>query len=299
MKILRYIIPLLLLGFVSCRDFQVHFFGDSQLAEVDGKGLMASELSSVVPKEYRGEDSVIFVETYIEKWIRKQVKLREAERVFLTSEADIETMVEEYRQLLLIKKLDEQYVAASVDTTFSEQQIMQYYQQNASNLRLGRDIVKGEVLRVPLQSDQAKTLKELMSSSVESKREDLLSICEKNGFEFADLSQNWVESSALLDLLPLVRGAQSEKLLAQHGLNHMKDESYDYYYQIFEHKSVGDVAPLEWVSSTIRTILTTERQQALIREQEEALYNAALLDGLIKRQYQEREEKREKTEKKE
>lgn len=259
------------------------------LAEVDGNTLMQSELESVVPKEYRGEDSVAFVEVFIDKWIRKQVKLREAERIFLSSEADIESMVEEYRQLLLIKKLDERCVSISADTTYTDQQIQEYYLNHESNFRLNRDIIKGEVLRVPIDHDQSKKVKELMESNSETKRNDLVAICEKNGFEFTDLSLSWFEAAELLDLLPLVRSDESDKLISERGVIQMKDSNYDYYYQIFDHKVVGDIAPLEWVRSTIRTILITERNQALIRANEQTLYGEALLEGVIKRQYKERE----------
>lgn len=287
----------MLLGFVSCRDFHVNLLGDVVIAEVDTKSLMLSELSSNIPKEFKGEDSLAFVEVYIDKWIRKQVKIREAERVFFTSEADIEAMVEEYRQLLLIKKLDERYVNLSIDTIYTDSQIARYYQDNATNFRLNREIVKGEVLRVPLGSDQTKKLDKLFGSDSESKRADMLSICEKNGFVYTDLSASWVDAVEIFDLLPIVRSEQTDKLLTKRGVAHIKDSDYDYYYQIFDNLESGDIAPLEWVRSTIRTILATERQQALIRSNEESLYGSALLDGVVRRQYKEREQQEKKKEK--
>lgn len=289
MKRLIYIIPLLLLAFVSCRDFHVNLAGDSVMAEVEGKQLMYSELSLAIPKEYKGEDSVIFAEVFIDKWIRKQVKLREAERLFVTAEKDIEAMVKDYYQSLLIRRLDERCVRNSADTTYTDHQISQYYQDHANSFRLNRDILKAEVIRIPLESDQTKKLKELMNSSQESKREDMLSICEKNGFEFTDLSQSWVEASELLDLLPLVRSEDPDKILSSRGLCHMKDDTFDYYYQILDLKETGDISPLEWVRSTIRTILITERQQQLLRDNEDLLYSRAMVEGVVKRQYEQRE----------
>lgn len=283
----------MLLGFVSCRDFHVNLVGDAVLAEVDGKSLMKSELATVVPKEFSGEDSVAFVEVYIDKWIRKRVKLREAERIFVTSGADIEAMVEEYRQLLLIRKLDERCVGSSIDTVYTDQQIADYYRDHSSNFKLNREIVKGEVLRIPLGSDQTKKLEKLLASTSESMRADMVSICEKNGFEYTDLSSSWVDAVEIFDLLPIVRGEDNDLVLTHRGIEHIKDSSYDYYYQIFDHRSVGDEAPLEWVRSTIRTILVTERQQALIRSNEESLYGAALIEGVVKQQYKEREETKE------
>ncbi len=273
----------MLLGFVSCRDFHVHLVDDRVVAEVADSRLKQSDIASVMPKEYRGDDSVAFAEVFVDKWIRKQVKLREAERIFFTSEADIEAMVEEYRQLLLIKKLDDRFVGMSIDTTYTEHEISTYYQNNVSSFRLNRDIVQGEVLRVPLKSDQTKKLIGLMGVDSESKRKDFLSICEKNGFEFTELTSRWVEATELLDLLPLVRNDDLDKLLVKSGVNKMSDSEYDYLYRITDYRRAGDVAPLEWVRSTIRTILVTERQQKLLRENEQILFEKAIEEGVVKR----------------
>ncbi len=286
MKILKYIISLAVLAFTSCRDFQINLSGDSVLAQVGATSLMQSELSSVVPQEYHGEDSVVFVELYIDKWIRKQVKLREAERIFVASQEDVEAKVEEYRQSLLIKRLDEHFVRSSIDTLYTEREIEDYYQINSNNFRLNREIIKGEIMRLPLDDKQTKKLVELMKSDSETKRKDLLSICEKNGYEFIELSSSWILGTEMLDYLPLTRGDKTSKLLSQSGVNHVSDDNYDYYYQILEYKKVGDVAPLEWVSATIRQILINERQQNLVKSREDKLYLEASSEGIIKRQYQ-------------
>jgi len=44
---------------------------------------------------------------YIDRWVVKQLKLKEAEVLFSSSADDIDRMVEEYRQALLIRKLDQ------------------------------------------------------------------------------------------------------------------------------------------------------------------------------------------------
>ncbi len=288
MKRLFYIIPLLLLIVVSCRDFHVTLSGDAVLAEVGSKTLLQSELESALPKEYRGSDSVAFAEVFIDKWVLRQIKLREAERLYSSSEADIEAMVEDYRQLLLIRRLDEDCVRSSSDTVYTDSEIEQYYQRNLQNFPLSHDIAKGQVLRIPLKDSQTKKLVELLGQSSESAQLDLLSICQKNEFEFVDYTTSWVDVTKILDLLPLVRGDKADKLLLKSGVNSMKDENYDYYYKIVEYKKAGDTSPLEWVRSTIRTILITERQQTLIHENEQSLYYDAVFDGSIKLQYQSR-----------
>ncbi len=293
MKKLIYILAFATLTLSSCRDFQLNLSGDTELAQVGSTSLMQSELQSVIPKEYRGEDSVTFVELYIDKWIRKQVKLREAERIFQTSQHDIEAKVEEYRQSLLIKRLDEHYVRSSRDTVYTERQIAEYYQNNSNNFRLNRDIARGEIMRLPADDKQRKKLVELMKSSSESKRKDLISICEKNGYEFVEFN-TWVIASEILDYLPLTRTQEASKVLSKSGVNHIGDDDYDYYYQILEYKKVGEVAPLEWVQQTIRQILVNERQQNLIKNREDILFIEASTEGVIKRYDVDKRDKNEK-----
>ena len=73
-------------------------------------------MESVVPKGVTGEDSAAFMKVYVDRWVRKQLKLKEAETLFSASGDDIDKMVEEYRQALLIRKLNQLYVDRSIDT---------------------------------------------------------------------------------------------------------------------------------------------------------------------------------------
>ena len=58
----------------------------------------AARRQSVVPKGVTGEDGAAFMKVYVDRWVRKQLKLREAETLFSASGDDIDKMVEEYRQ---------------------------------------------------------------------------------------------------------------------------------------------------------------------------------------------------------
>ena len=281
MKVLKYILVCLVLGFVSCRGVAPVSEEADFVAKVGDKRLTISQISTMMPKGYHGEDSVAFVHLNIDKWVRNQVKLREAERQFATSQADIEARVEEYRQSLLMKQLDEQYLSSTIDTVFTDDQLTQYYQNNIDNFRLNSNILKGNYLRTPKSIKNGATLAKLMESDEESKHKDLLSLCEKNGYTYVSLSTKWVDANELLDSLPLTRGDELSKVLSKRGVTHISDENYNYYYKIVEHRAVGDIAPQEWVESTIRQILTTERGQALINERDESLYDVAVSEGVV------------------
>lgn len=115
-----------LLFLASCQELPGYFASDTTLARAGNKELRMRDVESVVPKGVTGDDSAAFMKVYVDRWVCKQLKLQEAEVLFSASADDIDKMVEEYRQALLIRKLDQHYVDRSIDTTFTENEIAAY-----------------------------------------------------------------------------------------------------------------------------------------------------------------------------
>ena len=81
-------------------------------------------------------------------------------------------MVEEYRQALLIRKLDQHYVDRSIDTVFTDEEITAYYNAHKADFRLDRPIVRGRIVRLGLHYRQASKLKALMGSKTAVQQQD-------------------------------------------------------------------------------------------------------------------------------
>lgn len=74
---------LLLVLAVGCQEVPRYWGGGRVvLAEAVGRKLYAREVKAAIPKGVVGEDSVAFVNRYVEKWVHKQLKLHEAEELF-------------------------------------------------------------------------------------------------------------------------------------------------------------------------------------------------------------------------
>ena len=112
-----------------------------------------------------GGATLAFAELYVRKWIGKQLKLSEAEQLFSASADDIEAKVEAYRQSLLIRKLDQFYVDERIDTTFTEEDIAAYYNAHKAEFKLDRPLVKGRIVRFPVNHRQSFKLRELVKAS--------------------------------------------------------------------------------------------------------------------------------------
>ena len=268
----RYTILLAGVLLTACQELPRYFSGEELLAKVGDKELVVDELRRSIPGGLTEADSSAYAHVFVDRWVRRQLKIREAEQLFSSSVADIDRQVEEYRQSLLVRKLDQFYVDRMVDTTFAAEDLEAYYNTHKSDFKLDRTIVKGCVVRVPKSYRQRSRLKELMASKQEARQQDFRDICLKQEFLMSDYATEWVNWSDFLSQLPTVRSASYEGLLLKNGVQEMSDESAYYYFRIDEVRRAGEAAPLDEVRSTIRRILFNGRQQQVIRDHEEQLY---------------------------
>ena len=186
----------------GCQELPGYFASDTTLARAGGSELKMRDVESVVPKGVTGEDSAAFMKVYVDRWVRKQLKLQEAEILFSASADDIDKMVEEYRQALLIRKLDQHYVDRSIDTTFTENEIAAYYNAHKADFRLDRTLVKGRIVQFGEGYRRARKLRELMGAKSEARQQDFRDICAKNDFTVTDFSDQWVDFPEFLSFLP-------------------------------------------------------------------------------------------------
>ena len=238
----------------GCQELPGYFASDTTLARAGGSELKMRDVESVVPKGVTGEDSAAFMKVYIDRWVRKQLKLQEAEILFSASADDIDKMVEEYRQALLIRKLDQHYVDRSIDTTFTENEIAAYYNAHKADFRLDRTLVKGRIVQFGEGYRQARKLRELMGTKSEARQQDFRDICAKNDFTVTDFSDQWVDFPEFLSYLPTLRSQNYDPVLASTAVQEMRDSHAHF----------------------------NQRQSEIIRSHEEELYNRACEGGSIK-----------------
>lgn len=267
----------------ACQELPRYFASDQTLAEVGKRELRAGELQTVVPAGLTGDDSVAFVRKFVDRWVRKQLKLQEAEVLFSASEKDIDRQVEEYRQALLIRKLEQHYVDRSIDTLFTDEEIAAYYQTRKADFKLDRPLVKGVIVRFQEGHRLGARLKNLLRENRPAQQRELHDLCEKNNFTVTDLHEQWVDFSEFLSWLPAVQSQNHNAMLAPgRGVQEMRDNQSHYYFRIDTVRREGDPIPLERVRTTIRRILFNQRQGEVIRSHEEELLQRGLDENKVR-----------------
>ena len=286
-KILLVVGVLVTLG--ACRELPSPFEYDRVVAQVGDKKLRESDVQSIYAQAVTAEDSTALLEIYVDRWVKKELKLRAAETLFRDSEEAIEAMVAEYRNSLLTRRLDQYYVDQELDTLFTDAQIEEYYNRHPSDFRLDRTVVRGRQMLVPSNFRQTTKLREAMRSTSDEKLQDWRDMCQKNSIEIQEYT-SWVDYSEFLSTLPTSRGRKYEELLKQDVLQEMRVDDGRYYFVITDIHRAGDAAPLERVRETIKRILFNQRQSEIIRSHEEQIYEQALASGELRINLSEEEE---------
>lgn len=270
-----------LLVAVSCRELPDYLVGEDTIARVGRDELTIHDVAEAMPSNLQGDDSLTFVKQYVDKWIVRQLKVEEADRLFSGSEKDIERMVEDYRESLLNSRVDQYYVDQQSGGEFTEEDIAEYYNTHKSDFTLDRTLVKGRIVAFSDTYRQAKRLKEQMQKAATSATDDktFADTCEKNGFQLIDNRSGWINFADFLANLPTTRTQDYEPLLDKMGIQEMEANGMRYYFDFTSVCRKGNVAPLEVVSDNIRRILVTQRRSAIIKSHEEAIVDQAEQQG--------------------
>jgi hypothetical protein len=284
MRIWNYIsVFIVLLLSTSCREAST-FFGYDTVVKVGRNSLSSADISAAVPKGLSGADSVSYVDYYIDKWIIRQLKLQEAELIFSSSELDIDRMVEEYRQSLLIRKIEQYYLDKDVDFQITDADIEAYYNSNKSDFKLTSAVVKGYIVSFPEKYRRKDWLLQMMRSAKSEsgdKFKEFEQVCLKNNFRMVKYDE-WVDYAEFLGQLPLLRSANHDKRLSERGVQQIHYDATCYAFRVTDVLSAGETMPLFMAKDKIVRILAKRRQGEIVRQNEERILQNANNNGTIK-----------------
>ena len=246
----------------SCRELPEYLVGDDTIARVGRNELTIADMADVMPANLKGEDSVAFVKQYVDKWIVRQLKVEEADRLFSGSERDIEKLVKDSRQSLLTGKVDQYYVDQQMGGDFTDEDIAEYYNTHKSDFVLDRTLVKGRIVCFPASYRQSKKLMEQMRKATTSQSDDktFSEVCQKNSFLVIDNRAEWVNFADFLANLPTTRAQEYDYLLDKMGIQEMKANDVRYYFDFTSVCRKGNVAPLEMVAENISAFCQGKRK---------------------------------------
>lgn len=256
----------------GCQLFVGQKSDDEVLAEANSMVLTRSQMEKLIPDNVKGLDSVQFVQSYVERWIRNQLMLAKAMvNIDEKSMANVENMVNDYRTALLVYKYQQMYIEQNLDTLILDSQIAEHYDMYGVNFLLDSCAVRSVFVQVPKSLPDKTNIRKLIRSD---KPDDLIALeefCFKNARDF-DVGNEWCYLNDIVVKLPEDAVPNPVAFAKSGKYTEFQDSLYNYYFMVREFRDVNEQAPMVFAKDKIREILLNHRKNDMIKELEQKIY---------------------------
>ncbi len=266
----------LLIFFTACKKSVTNT--DSPVARVYDKKLYSSQIQNIVPKGLSSADSANIVKDHIDKWVRKQLLMHQAEEYLSQDEKNVEQQIDDYRTSLLIFKYEQNFIKQKLDTNVSDKEIEDYYLNHSSNFILNSPLIKGIYIEVPKTAPDISKIKRIYRSDKPEDVKELESYCYNYAAKYDYFDEKWIYFNKIYDNLPETY-LRPENILQNRKYYEAEDTAYFYLVKISGFKLSGEVAPLELIREDIKSILLNKKKIKLVNDLESDIYNDAFNHG--------------------
>ncbi|MBL4642326.1 MAG: hypothetical protein JKY44_01920 [Flavobacteriaceae bacterium] len=277
MKRLLYIC--LFLTFVSCQFFDLEKKStkvEKPIAKVHNLFLYKKDIVKLIPKNISGKDSLLVVKSIIKNWATQEILRKRAEENLSRAENDSYTqLVQDYKNSLLVNGYKERLIKQQLDTAITVDEIASYYRLNRKNFRLNEELIKIKYLHF---GKDILDKKEIIKQFKSNKYKDLISL-ENQELNFKAINLNdstWIKVEDVLLKIPKFRENPKELLLKKSKFIQKEDSLGLYLVAVKNVLIRNDIAPLNYITPTIKQMILHKRKLELIRDIEKTLINDAI-----------------------
>lgn len=270
-------ITLFCLLFAACGGGSSHK-NDRELAKVYDKTLYASEVSGSISPGLSPQDSALMVNVFVQRWVSDQLLMYEAERN-IPKDANIDKLVRDYRASLVRFNFEEQLIGQKLDSTVSETEVRQFYEENKEQFQLQTTIVKCIVVKLPLKASQSE-MNKYWNSRNPADEVKLINFA-KQWATMSLLDRNkWYRLDEIAAILP--QGTLSADNIGSRREGTLSDGDSRYYYRVLESVRGKETAPFDYVKEQASKVILHKRKEELLENWKKDLYDNELRRGNIK-----------------
>ena len=252
------------------------------IAKVKTSYLYKEDVEDVVPEGASKEDSILMVNSYINRWAR-QLLLMDGALVNLSEDKQNEfsKLVKQYKSDLFTKAYLEGLVKKNIDTVVYQNEAKKFYEANKESFKLNDDLLQFRYISLPLNPIDLDTIETRFKRFNNKDKRYLDSI----SVQFKSYLLNdsiWIKYSQVATKIPIVNMENKNQLLKKTNYLQLKDSLNLYLMQVNDVRSQNDYAPLEYVNTSIQQIVINKRKLELIKQ----LENDIIQDAIKNNQFQ-------------
>lgn len=261
--------------FTGCQYFQPKEQTEEKvIARVGEKELVASNLNPLIPANLSPMDSAVFVEKFALDWVKKQLMISKAEEAIDFNEARIQNKVLDYQYALMVHELEKKYIEANLNEEVSDEEIQSYYDEKSENFVLRQNLAKCIYFKIPSKAPNVWKLRRALRNYPRDTAE-IWNYTEEYAVKAFVEDSVWVKFDEVLIETPLKDVNDKASFLRTNSSVEVSDEDFIYFLKVFEYKTVGEIAPIEFIRESVSDIIINKRKIALKKELEKKIYEEA------------------------
>ncbi len=278
-KYLLLIVVIVSVSLLECKHIKENPL-NNPIVVVGDKALTKKELYNAIPDNIPKDDSTIFAQDFLNRWIRSELMLRKAELNLTPQEKDVTKLIEEYRRSLLVHQYQQKMLLQKYSAMITSPEIKEYYDKMTDNFILNENIVRSVFIIVPQTSPNLKDLRKWYKSDDAEHIIKMEAYCYQNARKYDISLETWRPFNELNLLLPNPVSRADRFLMYNH--NYETSDSLNYYFlSIKDYKLAKETAPLEYVEDRIKAILLNKKRLNFINQLESDLYEEGLKQKII------------------
>jgi hypothetical protein len=249
---------------------------DEIVVKIEDKVLFKSQLSNLIHSNATLKDSLSIVNGFIENWIRDNLMIIEAEKN-VPAGMDLNKLIADYRASLLVYNLEKRLIEEQLDTIVTENQRMDYYENNKNQFILSHNIYKAVVAVFPKNYAGLKDIQNLLAKDEIS---EALALISSKAVSFKADINKWYTLEDLSSGLPvqLVRKQKMDK----GSLVRLQQNGLEYFIRILDKYNENQIPPLEYIEEKVVKVILNNRKSSLIKNMRQNLYDKAIANNKIK-----------------
>lgn len=248
------------------------------LVSVKDRILKRSEVVNLIPRGISSADSLLLAENYVKKWVKDVLVYDVASRNLGDEKAEVDKLVEEYRQSLLRYRYQERLVNEKLKSDIRESDKLSYYEDNQKKFTLDKSLIKGLFLKIPKDAPGLDDVKAWYKSTNEASLEKIEKYSVQNATIYEYFYDKWVDLDEVMDNIP-VHVSNPVAFLKSTKFVEVADSSYCYFLNIKEYLPAGSVEPYDYAAPHVVEMLVNQRKVEFLRKFEDELYNDAIRGG--------------------
>lgn len=268
-----------ILLFISCKSES----NEKNLARFKDVYLNKSEIINEVPITLNQEDSAIFADNYIHKWLVNQMIMDKSEEMIPMEVQKVEKKINKYKMSLISYEFEQFYINKRLDTSISKFQISNYYDNHLDDFVLNDYVVKCMYLKVPKKSKFIKEIKKNYSLTNEEMIDEIMKIGQNEEVSLYYNPEEWVFFDDLMKQIPILEKYSKIEFIKKKKKVILEFNNYIYFVNVFDYIIKNGTSPLSFEENKIKSIILNQRAKSLRKKLRQNLYNDGIKNNLIEK----------------